>query len=117
MTSAVNTYNETLINLVDRHAPEKSREVTDRTDSPWYSQELAHEKRIRRKLEHKYKHTKLVIDKEQYCEQRNKYNQLLSNAKKDYYNSKIQCAKSSKELFKICNKLLNREKKLCIAST
>ena len=48
--------------------------------------------------------------------QRNKYNALLNSTKKDYIKNKIENAESSKDLYKICHKLLNREQKAMLPS-
>ena len=82
-----------------------------RADKPWYTAELSQEKRLWRKYEQKYKQSKLTVDKLQLQEQRNKYNALLNSTKKDYIKNKIENAESSKDLCKICDKLLNREQK------
>ena len=102
-------YNDTLADIADKHAPEKSRLVTVRPDKSWYTAELSKEKRLRRKLERKYKRTRSSVDKCTLQAQRNKYNRLLSDTKRDYFNAKITSAQSSKELYNVCNKLLNRE--------
>ena len=114
--TAVRTYNSTLADIIDNHAPQKSRIVTVRADKPWYTAELSQEKRLRRKYERKYKQSKLTVDKLQLQEQRNKYNALLNSTKKDYIKNKIENAESSKDLYKICDKLLNREQKAILPS-
>ena len=106
--SAVHNYNEVLQNIVDKHAPEKTCVVTIRPDAPWYNSNLAEEKRLKRKYERKYNKSKLAVDRELYCHQRDKYNNLLNTAKQDYFKNKIESATSTKELFKVCNNLLNR---------
>ena len=107
--TAVRTYNSTLADIIDNHAPQKSRIVTVRADKPWYTAELSQESRLRLKYERKYKQSKLTVDKLHIQEQRNKYNALLSSTKKDYIKNKIENAESPKYLYKICDKLLNRE--------
>ena len=77
---------------------------------------LSQEKRLRRKYERKYKQTKLTVDKLQLQEQRNEYNALLNSTKKDYIKNKIENAESSKDLYKICDTLLNREQKAILPS-
>ena len=106
--SAVHNYNEVLQNIVDKHAPEKTRVVTIRPEAPWYNSNLAEEKRLKCKYERKYNKSKLAVDRELYCHQRDKYNNLLNTAKQDYFKNKIESATSTKELFKVCNNLLNR---------
>ena len=83
---------------------------------PWYTAELSAEKRLRRQCERKYKNTQLESDKLLLKEQRNKYNNLLNPTKKDYIDNKIENAQSSKDLYKICDKLLNREQRSMLPS-
>ena len=64
LDTAVKYYNSALCNIADNLAPEKSRVISVRADSPWYTSELSKEKRFRRKLERIFKRTKLIIDKE-----------------------------------------------------
>ena len=111
VNSAVQEYNSILCDIADKHAPEKTRVFSVRAETPWFNSDLAEEKRKKRKLERKYKQTKLIIDKERFDSQKNKYNYLLTEAKKNYFKSKIENAASSKDLYKVCNKLLNREQK------
>ena len=61
-----------------------------------------------------------------YCERRttihrlhhqcNIYNQLLTQAKQDYFKTKIETAKTSKDLHKVCDNILNREQKSVLPS-
>ena len=74
------------------------------------------EKRLRRKLERKYNKTKLAVDKERLDHQRNIYNYLLTQAKQDYFKTKIETAETSKDLYKVCDNLLNREQKSVLPS-
>ena len=116
LSDAVQSYNTNLTNIVDNHVPEKTRVFNVRADSPWYNSELGKEKRIRRKLERTYKRTSLAVDRERFDKQRTKYNNLLTSAKTTYYKSKVETATSAKELYQVCNKLLNRERKSVLPS-
>ena len=107
----VRTYNTTKADIIDNHAPQKSRIVAVRADKVWYTAELSQQKRLRRKYERKYKQSELTVDKLQLHEQRNKYNAFLNSTKNDYTQNKIENAESSKDLYKIYDKLLNREQK------
>ena len=86
--SAVESYDSVLKDIVDKHAPEKSRVIVVRADGPWYTSELVKEKRLRRKLERKYNKTKLAVHKERLDHQRNIYKHLLTQAKQDYFKTK-----------------------------
>ena len=56
------------------------------------------------------------MEKLQLQEQRNKYNALLNSTKQDYIKNKIENAESSSDLYKICDKLLNRKQKAILPS-
>ena len=105
--SAVHHYNEVLQNIVDKHAPEKTRVVTIRPEAPWYNSKLAEKKRLKRKYERRYNKSRITVDRELYCHQRDKYNNLLNTTKQEYFKDKVESATSTKELFKVCNSLLN----------
>ena len=116
LSSAIGFYNDTLVDIVEKHAPEKSRVVTVRADKPRYTVELSAEKRLRCKYESKYENSQLESDKLLLKEHRNKYNNLLYSTKKDYLKDKIENAQSLKDLYKICDKLLNREQRSVLPS-
>ena len=98
--TAVRTYNTNLVDIIDNHAPQKSRIVTVRADKPWYTAELSQEKRLRRKYERKYKQSKLTVDKLQLQQQRNKYDALLNSTKNDYIKYKIKMPNHQKIFIK-----------------
>ena len=110
------SYNFLLKDIVDKHAPEKSHVIVVRADAPWYTSELVKGKRLRRKLERKYNKTKIAVDKERVDHQCNIYNHLLTQAKQDYFKTKIETAETSKDLYKVCDDLLNREQKSVLPS-
>ena len=73
-------------------------------------------KRLRRKLESKYNKTKLAVDKERLDHQCNIYNHLPTQAKQDYFKTKIESAETAKDLYNVCDNLLNREQKSVLPS-
>ena len=84
----------------------RKRVVTIRPEAPCYNSKLAEEKRLKRKYERKYTKSRLAIDRELYCLQRDKHNNLLMNTtKQDYFKDKVESATSTMELFKIRNNL------------
>ena len=105
-----------LKDIVDKHAPEKSRVGAVRAEAPWYTSELVKEQRLRRKLERKYNKTKLAVDKERLDHQPNIYNHLLTQAKQNYFKTKFETAETSKDLHKVCDNLLNRKQKSVLPS-
>ena len=93
-------YNTTLADIVDNHAPQKSRIVTVRANKQWYTAELSQEKRLRYRYERKYKWSKLTVGKLQLQEQRNKNNALLNSTKKDYIKNDIEMPNHQKIFIK-----------------
>ena len=114
--NSVSQYNKILLAVADKHAPSREKRVTVRPESPWHNADLDREKRLKRKLENKHLSTNLIVDLEAYHEQRNVYNVKLAKTKQDYFRKEISTAAKPSEKSKICNKLLNREKKVVLPS-
>lgn len=112
--SAVNEYNNKLTSLVDKHAPATKRTVTIRPECPWWTPELGELKRVRRNLQAKYEQSNLAVDYENFKSHRDAYNDTNKLTKQSFYQSKISTAQSPREQSKICNKLLNKEKKVIL---
>ena len=66
LTALVDQYGNVLQSLLDLHAPLKQQTVTLRPHAPWYKPEVAVQKNIRRRLERKWRSTRLQHDCEQY---------------------------------------------------
>ena len=80
---------------------------------PWYNSNLAKQKGLRRKQEHKLKFkkdTRSAANKVLLQEKWNKYNLLLTDTKKEHFKSKVESAISPKELFNIYGKQLKHKK-------
>ena len=52
-------YDETLRDAMDKIALMKSRTIVLRPDAPWYNEDITKQKRIRRRLERKWRSSKL----------------------------------------------------------
>ena len=104
-------YNSELSTILERLAPLKKRIVTLRPAAPWYSDDIRKAKSIRRKLERKWRSTRLTIDREIYVRQCDTVNPLISSSKENYYSSIIADNKSDpKVLFSCFDRMLNRGK-------
>ena len=91
--------------------------VTVRANKPWYKSEpSAEKKRLRRKCQRKYKNTRSESDKLLMKAQRNRYNNPLNYTKKDNIKTKIENPQCPKDLYEICDKLLNPEQKSVLPS-
>ena len=82
-------YDSELSKVVDVHAPLKTRFVYSRPSAPLYSEEIAEEKRKRRKLERRWRKSGTEADKLQYPNQCSRVRKLLKSSKISYYASLI----------------------------
>ncbi len=101
----VSQYNHTLKDLLDRHAPEKSRVVVDRPLIPWFTDEIRQAKRRKRKLEKQMRRTGLVVHREMFKTAKLELRVLMEVSKSHFYNGKIT---DSKSMFKVVDTLLHR---------
>ena len=74
-----------LDDTLNRMAPSKSRVITIRNNAPWYSDEITIEKGLRRKLERKWRQSRLECDRLGYIQQCGIVNHLLRSSKEAYY--------------------------------
>ena len=89
------------------HAPSRQRSITVRPKAPWYTSEIACQKRLRRKLEHLWRRTKSQTHRKEYQKQCCVVNDLLYASKQAYYCGKIKDnLHNPKFLFPTINKLL-----------
>ena len=112
LDALVGAFNDTLSHLVDSHAPLKTRTITIRPHSPWYTDENATEKRKRRSLERRWRSSRLSGDYENYVTQCNVVNNMLRAAKVSYYGSVIEGSRHDQRvLFQTVEKLLHTKPK------
>ena len=98
-----------LCKALDKLAPKRTHTIVIRPNSPWYNEEIATQKRKRRRLERKWRSTGLEIDRVNYMEQCNVVNDMLYKAKEQHYSAVIQeNAHDCKLLFRTVDKLLQR---------
>ncbi|XP_074651577.1 uncharacterized protein LOC141906233 [Tubulanus polymorphus] len=103
----VEQYNLTGSYILDSVAPLKKRTLKLRPGtSKWYNNDIHSARQLRRKLEHQWQRTKLVVHKQPFLDQRSKVVNLIKCAKFEYYKSKM-C--NMKQTFNVINReLLNR---------
>ena len=107
--SLAKEYDEVLCKALDKLAPKRTRTIVIRPNAPWYNEEIATQKRKRRRLERKWRSTGLEIDRVNYIEQCNVVNDMLYKAKEQHYSAVIQeNAHDSKLLFRTVDKLLQK---------
>ena len=109
----VTSYDEILSDIIDKHAPLKTKIVQVRPKVPWMTSEVINERRIKRMLERRWRYRKTDESKKSFKEQMKKYNKLLNRAHTEYYsNLVLENSNNPKSLFKVIDTLLNNKKKL-----
>ena len=110
LSAFIDHYNTTLQDILNKHAPEKTKVITVRASAPWYSDEIDAGKKLRRKLERRWRKTKSLDDYNAYLLQCRRVQLLISSSKSDYYTSIIDENRTNqKALYKIMDHLLNRK--------
>ena len=100
-------YNTTLQDILNKHAPEKTKVITVRASAPWYSDKIDAGKKLRTKLERRWCKTKSL---DAYLLQCRRVQLLTSSSKSDYYTSIIDENRANQRaLYKIMDHLLNRK--------
>lgn len=98
----IDKYENTLIETLQQHATRKRRIITLRPQTPWYNNEIAKDKRNRRKIEHRWRVSRLYIHRQLYVRQCETVNAMIKNAKTTYNSSIIfNNAHNQKVLFSI----------------
>ena len=97
--------------LLNRHAPVKHKNTTNRSCVPWMNDEIKLAKRQRRKAERKWRASKAHIDLLSYRTMRNRVTFLSNKARSDYYTTFMtENSTDQRRLFRARNSLLNLSK-------
>ncbi len=112
INSMVDAYNSSLKDILDTHAPVQRKVVLIRHKTPWMSENILKEKRVRRSLERKWRENKTVENRQNLKAQRNIVVALNNDARTQYLSSMVEENKDNpKRLFGVINTLLHRKKK------
>ena len=103
------SYNKTLIAVLDKHAPVKTRTIVMRPQVPWYTDEIRQVKRERRKAERRWRLSKLDSYLAVFNVKRNAINNLMNKARQAFYTKLIEdnsC--NQRKLFRVSKRLFNQ---------
>ena len=106
----VSQYNTGLEQLLNKHAPEKTRVTTTRQSAPWLNDEIKLLKQQRRQAERSWRKDSITVKRQIYQHHCQLVKRAIDAAKRDYYRSKITSCSTSKALFQITNTLSGKEK-------
>ena len=94
------------IYILNQHTPAREHAITVKSDMPWYNVDIKVTKAKRKRLEHQYRKTWLSVHREMFLNQRNKVNNMCSEAK-NHYKEKLSDVRNQAEFYNIANKLLH----------
>ena len=104
-------YDRNLTELADLHAPLVTKKVIRRSN-PWYNDQIREMKRNARKLERKWKKTKLMVDKRILKEHYSRMYTQIRLEKVLYTKNKVEeCGEDTKKIFSLANHLMGNDKK------
>ena len=104
-------YDCTISKIIDDLAPLQTKVVVDRVTAPWFTNEIANSRRLRRKMERKWRRTHCAVDFEAYKQAKNQVVRLVFLAKSSFFTNEIENSSGNqKELFKIINNLMHKKK-------
>ena len=115
LDESLSAFNEALRTALDTHAPVKVVHPKGSTHKGWYDDEINEERLKRRRLERKFKKTKLEIHFQMWKEQCRTVVHVINQKKRCYYHNKLTNA-SSKEAFTLIDQLLVRDRTMVIPS-
>ena len=118
ITSCVESYNNSLSELIDRLAPQKTRSVVVKPSSPWMTEDIHAAKCLKRRLERKWRRTKSDYDRKAYTKQRQVVSSMIEHSKTEYYSQCVsECVGNQKRLFTITDRLMHRKKEPVLPDT
>ena len=105
----VHHYNSTLLDGLDRFAPEKTRLVSFHRSAPWFTDHLRALKSEGRKIERRFRQTGLTVHKLSFREHQKTYSSALRSTRASYYSTLIDSGhRNPRHLFATINQMSNR---------
>ena len=106
----VTSYNSKLSEILDKHAPLRSRRLHPCHSQPWFTDRIKDEIRVRHKKESMWKNNPNEYNLNPfYCQQRTHVSNIIKQAQRSFYIEKLLENRTNfKEIFTITNKLLGR---------
>ena len=110
MLMKIERYNSILTEIVNKHAPMKSKTIKVVHEAPWFDSEYADIRKLRRKAEKKYKKTGLESDRKMYIALRKQAINLSFDKKKAFISSKLGQGTTCRTLYSVVNELIDNKK-------
>ena len=109
----VENYNAVITEVLNKHAPIKTKEIKVVTTAPWFDGEYITLRKQRRKAEKKHRKSGLQVHKEEYVNLRKQTTDVAKNKKKTYVTRKLAQG-SSKTLYSVVNELIDNKKEVVL---
>ena len=107
VSDKVDSFNRYMKNILDIHAPFKTKNIVCRPNTRWFNREISEAKKTQREAERTWRNSKLEVHRQIFVETRNKTHKLIVRAKKNHLRENILSKKpNSKELYKVVNGFL-----------
>ena len=102
-------YRQILKTLLDKHAPIKSKCMSQKPPAPWMTSEIIHSKRRRRYVERVWRNSRSSLDRSRYTRQCHLCNRHMSKTKSCYYENMVaNNSATPQQLWKCINQILHR---------
>ena len=110
-------YNQQLTEILDKHAPVKTKTVTIRPLAPWYTDDIQSLRKEVRHAERRWRRTHENQHREEFRDQKNNLTKQIKIAKKAHYQNKISSAgQVQKALFQCVDELVRKTKSTTLPS-
>ncbi len=107
----VDSYNSTLTEIIDNHAPVIKKKIIIRPNTNWYNSNLRQAKVIRRRLERRFLKSNLESDRQAFKTQSALVNYLCNEAKSAFFSQRVlECGRDQKRLFNVTKDILGWSK-------
>ena len=108
LNDLIKCYNDTLYQVLEKHAPLRSKVIRSRPLVPWFNADIKNARREKRKAERKWRHSGKHDDMLSYIQIKKWKKRLMKEARSQYYCDFIS---DLKKLFAAANTLLDHRKK------
>ena len=102
-------YYQVLKSLLNKHAPVRSKSVSQKPPAPWMTHKILQSKRRRRYLERIRRKSRSSLDRSRYSKHCHYCNRQMAKAKSDYYTNMVSNnSESPLQLWNCINQILHR---------
>ena len=108
------TYNNSFGKTYDTMCPMKRKQIVVHENVKWFNSELLKAKRLRRKMENRWRRAKSAQARASYNKARNDYNTLIEKTKRKFYNNESQKTNNMRKFHKTLDDLLGLKKEIVL---